>query len=80
MRLKQDTDIPKFLADVRQCGQDVYFVTEEGDRLNLRSVLGQYILCTLVNEPEMLSHGRITFTDTADISHLSRYLEDDYDD
>ena len=45
MHLKADTDMSNFLSAVRQCSSEVFFETQEGDCLNLKSILSQYILC-----------------------------------
>lgn len=41
--LKEDCDILQFLAVVKKCRDDVYLTTAEGDHLNLKSRLCQYI-------------------------------------
>lgn len=39
MRIKQDIEIDDFLRTVDQCSGDVYLVSSQGDRLNLKSTL-----------------------------------------
>lgn len=75
MHLRSDTVIPEFLSAVRHCSADVYFETEEGDCLNLKSVLSQYILCTLVSEPALLASGSIRLSNRSDMEYLTDYLE-----
>lgn len=79
MHLKVDTDMSNFLSAVRQCSSEVYFETQEGDCLNLKSILSQYILCSLVSEPEMLANGMIRLSRHSDMEFLTDYLEDDND-
>ena len=44
MKLKSDADTISFLNAVKACAGDVCFVTSEGDRLNLKSILSCYLL------------------------------------
>mgnify|MGYP001118793782 CR=1 FL=1 len=44
MKLKSDADTISFLNAVKACAGEVYFVTSEGDRLNLKSILSCYLL------------------------------------
>ena len=39
MRIKQNIEIDDFLRTVNQCSGDVYLVSSQGDRLNLKSTL-----------------------------------------
>ena len=43
MKLKENIDFIDFIKKIKTCKGDVYFCTLEGDRLNLKSVLSQYI-------------------------------------
>lgn len=43
MKLFHVNDIQKFLSTVDKCNGKVELVTEEGDRLNLKSKLTQYV-------------------------------------
>lgn len=49
-----DIDVTKFLAVLDTCEGNVYLVTSEGDRLNLRSKL-----CQLVGLTKLIEGGRI---------------------
>ena len=49
-----DIDVTKFLAVLDTCEGNVYLITSEGDRLNLKSKLSQYV--SLAN---IFSHGEI---------------------
>lgn len=50
-----DIDVTKFLAVLDTCEGNVYLVTSEGDRLNLRSKL-----CQLVGLTKLIEGGKIT--------------------
>ena len=47
MKLKENADLPAFLSQVKKCGGDVFLETQEGDSLNLKSTLSQYIFVSL---------------------------------
>ena len=49
-----DIDVPGFLSVLDSCEGNVYLVTSEGDRLNLRSKL-----CQLVGLTRLIEGGRI---------------------
>lgn len=50
-----DVDVQAFLSVLDTCEGDVYLVTEEGDRLNLRSKL-----CQLIGLTKLIEGGKIT--------------------
>ena len=50
-----DIDVTEFLAVLDTCEGNVYLVTNEGDRLNLRSKL-----CQLVGLTKLIEGGKIT--------------------
>lgn len=54
MKVKNITDLNKFLEVICSCKGKVELVTSEGDRLNLKSTLCQYIALA-----EMFSDARI---------------------
>lgn len=76
MHLKANIDIIDFLKTIKKCNHDVYFVTAEGDRLNLSSQLSEYIFLAATTNPELISHGLIEPVDTADFTILRKYLEE----
>lgn len=48
MKLKKYFDITAFMDAVQRCGKDVYFNTADGDHLNLKSVLSQFVFASAV--------------------------------
>lgn len=54
MKVKNITDVTKFLEVICQCKGTVELVTKDGDRLNLKSKLCQYIALT-----DMFSEAKI---------------------
>lgn len=60
MRLRDGIDLVAFIKEVKTCEGDVYLETEEGDQLNLKSALSQYIFVVLAKQPEILRSSRVT--------------------
>lgn len=79
MHLRTNTDLTAFLKEARNCSGEVHFSTPEGDSLNLKSTLSQFIFCSLAAEHDLLHSGIITY-DISDEGRLNKYLEDDNDD
>lgn len=48
MKFKLGVDYNSFLQSVKLCKHDVYFITSEGDRLNLNSALSQFIFTAVI--------------------------------
>ena len=74
MRIKEHTDFMRFLKAVRECSQDVLFQTDEGDRLNLKSALSQYVFAMIFSKPELLCAGKI-WCAREDFPKLSEFLD-----
>ena len=74
MRLKNDVNLVDFLNQVQKCKYDVYMETVEEDKLNLKSVLSQYLFVVLVEQKDVWDHSRIT-CEEADREILADYLE-----
>lgn len=74
MKLKPQADLAAFLDAVGQCCSDVHFNTAEGDSLNLRSVLSQYVFAALAGKPELWRSGEIVCDDAADLLRLHDFL------
>ncbi len=77
MYLKKDIDVNKFLSAVKLCEKEVYFETDEGDSLCLRSALCQYIFCTLTNKPEILYNGHIRLENFNDLKYLQEFIKEE---
>ena len=48
MQLKLEIDLPAFLKAIQKCSGDVFFETAEGDRLDLKSILSQFVFTAAV--------------------------------
>ncbi len=74
MKLKENTDVVLFLKRVKSCKGDVYFVTDEGDRLNLKSTLSQYMCALLVSQKDILGRSQVECS-AEDGGYLADFLE-----
>lgn len=43
MKLKTNIEVQDFLKAVDRCAGNVYLLSEQGDRLNLKSVISRYV-------------------------------------
>lgn len=74
MTLKSKISYPAFIDCVRRCKNEVFFQTDAGDQLNLKSTLSTYIFVTIAADPEIFCNGKIICKDTADYEILKEYL------
>ena len=62
MKVKNITDVEKFFKVIDECKGKVELVTDEGDRLNLKSKLTQYVALSgvfkdnTIGEMELIAH------------------------
>ena len=68
-----DVDVQAFLSVLDTCEGDVFLVTEEGDRLNLRSKLCQLIGLTKLIEGGKITNAHIECQKPEDESKLFRF-------
>lgn len=75
MKIKKNINVEAFLENVRKCEGNVYFKTLEGDMLNLKSLLSQYILMSIIDNDELMGNGVIDCSMESDVAVLGQYLE-----
>ena len=68
-----DVNVPEFLKELDSCKGNVYLVTREGDRLNLRSKLCQLVGLTQLIEGGKIAEAYIVCEDPEDESKLFRF-------
>lgn len=68
-----DFNLREFMDVLDSCEGDVFLVTDEGDRLNLKSKLMQLIGFTRLIEGGFVSHAHIECTNKADEQKLFRF-------
>jgi len=76
MRLKSDVKLVDLISQSKLCKEDVFFKTEDGDVLNLKSLLSSLLLQTLTNDRSLLVRGNIVCINENDYGVLSEFLED----
>ena len=73
IKLKENIDFIDFIKKIKTCKGDVYFCTLEGDRLNLKSVLSQYIFSANSQDKSMIRDGWIECETEEDLNALEIY-------
>ena len=68
-----DVDVPEFLKLLDRCQGNVYLVTREGDRLNLKSKLCQLVGLTKLIEGGKIAEAFIECENKEDESALFRF-------
>ena len=76
MKLKTNVNVPDFLQAVQSCAGEVFFITSEGDHLNLKSALSQFIFTAVIAGKLQKLDGCITAQDSRDESLLRPYCID----
>ena len=59
MRLREDVDIMEFLDTVKKCRGEVLFETEDGDSLNLKSFLSEYLFTMVASNRNYVLSGQV---------------------
>ncbi len=74
MKLENVTDIDKFFAVVDSCEGKVELVTAEGDRLNLKSKLSQYVALTKAFTDGTIPEMELVCYNAEDVAKFTRYM------
>lgn len=74
MKLNPNANIPHFLQAVESCNNDVYFTTADGDKLNLKSSLSQFVFAAVIAGQLKELKGNIELKDRRDMFALKEYL------
>lgn len=74
MRLKDSCSPIDFLNQIKKCKSDVYFQTVEGDNLNLKSLLSEYIFLSLTSGSDILRNGQIVCESDEDYKILRNFI------
>lgn len=74
MKLKENVNLVEFLRQTRKCRSEVYLETEDENKLNLKSVLSQYVVVAMAGQKELLENARIVCKEDEDYQALSDYL------
>ncbi len=68
-----DVDVPEFLKVLDSCEGEIYLMTRDGDRLNLKSKLCQLVGLTRLIEGGKIAEAFIMCEKVADESKLFRF-------
>ncbi|MGO5314316.1 hypothetical protein ACTQ1O_07950 [Bilifractor sp. LCP21S3_A7] len=80
MKLKPLDQYIDFIEAVQTCAADVYFCSEEGDRLNLKSTLSQFLFASICGDRDYLRGGTVRCQNSTDYDRLSSYLVESEDE
>lgn len=74
MRIKNIAEPTRFFAAVNECRGRVELLTSEGDRLNLKSALCQYIALTQMFQDQKIEGVELGLSDPLDYAILAEFL------
>ena len=75
IKIKSGTNLVNLLHAVKDTRGDVWFHTAQGDRLNMKSLLNQYIFLAAAKEDESFcSSGEIVCDNEDDAAKLLEYV------
>lgn len=74
MRIKNIVEPARFFSAVNQCKGRVELLTSEGDRLNLKSALCQYIALTQMFQDKNIEGVELSLSDPQDHALLAEFL------
>lgn len=74
MNLRKKVDIRAFMQAIRGCSGDVFFESPE-DKIDLKSVLSQYVFCSIMNNKKLMDSGSIRCEDPEDYEKLEQFLD-----
>ncbi len=76
MKVQNINDVDKFFKVVDSCSGKVELVTGEGDRLNLKSKLSQYVSMANIFSDGTIKELEIVAYEPADIDRLVNFMMD----
>ena len=75
MKLYNITDVEKFLDTIKKCKGSVELVSQQGDRLNLKSELTKCLAITkLFNDNTFINEMELVASDPEDVQTLMNYM------
>ncbi|WP_130838305.1 polya polymerase [Lachnoclostridium sp. Marseille-P6806] len=75
MKLKKNADLIRFIKTAARCRGEVLYQTAEGDRLNLKSTLSQYLFATAAGGEGFIPGGELCCELEADAELLKEFLQ-----
>ena len=77
MKIDPEKDKIEFLEAVAKCSGSVYFDTPDGDHLNLKSILSQYVFSAISGREDLIQEGSVLCSDSRDYEMLKPYLTEE---
>lgn len=74
MNVKKDIDVAAFMKGIKACRGNVFFISPE-DKIDLKSVLSQYVFLAIMNNRKLIKNGEIICEEQADYKNLEQFLE-----
>lgn len=75
MKIYNIDDVEKFLETIKKCKGSVELVSNQGDRLNLKSELTKYLaISKLFNDDTFINEMELVASDPEDVSMLINYM------
>lgn len=74
MHIKNIAEPARFFSAVSQCKGRVELLTSEGDRLNLKSALCQYIALTQMFQDKKIGNVELVLSDPSDYACLEEFI------
>lgn len=74
MKIKNITNPQKLFKKLKECEGTIELITAEGDRLNLKSKLCQYIIMMNIFNNAQIGEIELSFSNEADILRIIDYL------
>ena len=75
MNLKEDCNMGDFIEAAKDCVGEVFFHSAEGDIINLKSLLSQYVLSSIACKSGLLKNAHIVCTQDEDYAKLAEFLQ-----
>lgn len=75
MKLKENFDLVSFFENIKKCSGEVIFVSDQGDRLNLKSQLSKYIFIAAKQDSALLAKSTLLLSAKSDVQYLEHFLE-----
>ncbi len=76
MKLNENIDYSEFFRTVQTCTGEVLLITSEGDQLNLKSTLSQFVFAAAVRSNLDFSNAELQIENSADISKLEDFIRE----
>lgn len=76
MKVTNITNVDEFFKVIEGCSGDVYLVSNEGDRINLKSRLSKYLALATVFSSDIIESVELVVSDPEDTKKMLNYMID----